>query len=112
MLLLLSTLVKISRSTGLICRELNCWTAGITKKHRKIYERTYPTVLVLPDGSSVNVDYHEPKKIVALPLDLSLLTEAEKKARLEARKPKTRVKLVEDIEDDYDENRYLKFVKR
>uniref|UniRef100_A0A6V7LQX9 39S ribosomal protein L55, mitochondrial n=1 Tax=Bracon brevicornis TaxID=1563983 RepID=A0A6V7LQX9_9HYME len=95
-----------------ISRELNCWTAAITKKHRKIYERTYPTVLIHPDGSSTDVQYHEPLKIIKLPLDLSTLSEAEKKIRLERRKPKTKVKIEEDIEDNFDASKYLKKFKR
>ena len=77
-----------------------------------MYLRTYPVSLVLPDGSSIDIQYHEPRKIIRLPYDISLLSEAERKARIESRKPKTKVKIQEEIEDDFDENRYLKYSNR
>lgn len=108
----LSILSRSIRSNQLTCRELNCWTAAITKKHRKTYERTYPTILVHPDGSSINIQYYEPRKIVVLPLDLSTLSEAERRARIERRKPKTIVKIEEELEDDFDEDRYVNMKRR
>ena len=45
-------------------RNVSSSTAAITKVHRAIYARTYPTILVNPDGSSVNIRYHEPRKII------------------------------------------------
>lgn len=38
--------------------------ATITKIHRQIYARMYPTVVVLSNGASINVRYHEPRKII------------------------------------------------
>lgn len=92
-------------------RNFNCWTAAITKKHRAMYERTYPTTLVLPDGSSIEIEYHEPRKIIILPLNIAELTQEQQKKRLEMRKPKTKVVITEEIEDSFDENRYLNFKK-
>ncbi|CAH4019598.1 unnamed protein product [Pieris brassicae] len=48
----------------------------------------YPTKVVLPNGASINIRYNEPRKIIKLPLDLSLLSDEEKKIRLDRRKPK------------------------
>jgi len=45
-------------------RCLNSNTASITKVHRKMYARLYPTTVVLPDGSSFNIRYYEPRKII------------------------------------------------
>lgn len=45
-------------------RNISSSTAAITKIHRKVYARTYPTVLVQPDGSSITIKYHEPRKII------------------------------------------------
>lgn len=45
-------------------RQLSSSTVAITKIHRAIYQRMYPTALVLPDGSSINIRYHEPRKII------------------------------------------------
>lgn len=47
-----------------------------------------------------------------LPLDLSLLSEEEKKMRLDKRKPKKKVKIVDDIQDDYNAKKYLKYMKK
>lgn len=89
-------------------RPFNCHTAAITKTHRRIYLRTYPTILQCPDGSTINMKYHEPVGVIRLPLDLSTLSEEEKKDRLKKRTPKTKIKIEEEIEDDFDESRYLK----
>lgn len=93
-------------------RCLNSNTAIIAKVHRKMYARLYPTTVVLPDGSSFNIRYYEPRKIIKLPLDLSTLSEAERMARLERRKPKKKVKIEEDIEDDFDARKYVHFLKK
>lgn len=108
---MIASLARIGSSVTGLRRNINCWTAAITKKHRPVYERTYPTTLVLSDGSSIDIEYHEPRKIVVLPLNLAELTEAEQKKRLEIRKPKTRLVITEEIEDNFDENRYLNFNK-
>lgn len=108
---MIASLARIGNSTTALHRYFNCWTAAITKKHRAIYEHTYPTTLVLSDGSSIEIEYHEPRKIIVLPLNMSDLTEEEQKKRLEMRKPKTKVVITEDIEDSFDENRYLNFKK-
>lgn len=43
---------------------------------------------------------------------MSTLTDAEKKIRMEARKPKIVVKIEDDYEDRFDRKRYLRFVKK
>ncbi|XP_014479678.1 PREDICTED: 39S ribosomal protein L55, mitochondrial [Dinoponera quadriceps] len=107
----IASLARIGSSVPAFSRNLNCWTAAITKKHRRIYERTYPTTLVFSDGSSIEIDYHEPRKIIILPLNLAELTEEQQKARFMMRKPKTKIVIDEEIEDSFDENRYLNFKK-
>lgn len=47
-----------------------------------------------------------------LPLDLSLLSEEEKKMRLDKRKPKKKVKIMDDIQDDFNAKKYLKYMKK
>jgi len=108
---MISSLTRIRRHATGLCRNLNCWTAAITKKHRTIYERTYPTQLVFPNGSSINIDYHEPRKILILPINLSELSLEEQKKRLRMRKPKPKIVITEEIEDTFDENRYLNLMK-
>ncbi|XP_044743588.1 39S ribosomal protein L55, mitochondrial [Chrysoperla carnea] len=93
-------------------RNLNAHTASITRTHRLKYANTYPTVVVQPDGSTFNIRYHEPRKIIKLPLDLSTLSEAERRARLEKRKPKKKIKIEEDIDDGFDTKKYLKYMKK
>lgn len=93
-------------------RCLNSNIASITKVHRKMYARLYPTAVILPDGSSISIRYYEPRKIIKLPLDLSTLNEAERMARLERRKPKKKVKIEEDIEDDFDARKYVHLLKK
>jgi large subunit ribosomal protein L55 len=41
-----------------------------------------------------------------------MLTDAERKSRLERRKPKTKIKVVEEIDDQFNANKYLKFMKK
>ncbi|XP_072757993.1 large ribosomal subunit protein mL55 [Anoplolepis gracilipes] len=107
---MIASLARIG-SSAIGQRNLNCWTAAITKKHRKIYERTYPTTLILSDGSSIEIEYHEPRKIVSLPLNIGELTQEQQKRRLKMRKPKTKIVITNEVEDSFDENRYLNFKK-
>ncbi|CAF4777205.1 unnamed protein product [Pieris macdunnoughi] len=93
-------------------RYLNNTVASVTKIHREIYTRMYPTKVVLPNGASINIRYHEPRKIIKLPLDLSLLSDEEKKIRLDRRKPKKKVKIAETIEDNFNAKKYLKYLKK
>lgn len=108
---MIASLGRIGSSATALRRNINCWTAAITKKHRTVYEQTYPTTLVFSDGSSIEIQYHEARKIIVLPLNLAELTEAQQKKRLEMRKPKTRVVITDEIEDSFDENRYLSINK-
>ncbi|XP_012252772.1 39S ribosomal protein L55, mitochondrial [Athalia rosae] len=108
----ISGLRRVSSPLQMVFRKLNCWTGAITKIHRKVYERTYPTVLVQSDGSSINIRYYEPRQIIQLPLDLSTLTEAERKARLAARRPKTMIKIEDELEDTFNPKKYLKYIKK
>lgn len=107
----IASLARIGNSAVAFSRNLNCWTAAITKKHRKVYERMYPTTLVFSDGSSIDIEYYEPRKIILLPLNIAELTEQQQKARLAMRKPKSKIVIAEEIEDSFDENRYLNFKK-
>uniref|UniRef100_A0A2M4AUM5 Putative 39s ribosomal protein l55 mitochondrial n=1 Tax=Anopheles triannulatus TaxID=58253 RepID=A0A2M4AUM5_9DIPT len=98
--------------SGNLVRCISSNSAAIVKVHRSIYARRYPTMMVLPDGATINISYHEPRRIIKLPLDLSLLSEAERKARIEKRKPKQRIRIEDDVEDTFNANKYLKYMKR
>lgn len=120
-------------------RELNCHRASIASIGRTLHVRTYPTLLVQPDGSTIIIRYREPRRIIKvsinvqfvkilfkscplyltiellpikMPLDLSGLSEAERQRRLEMRKPKQKVKIVEEIEDSFDANAYAHLWKK
>lgn len=87
-------------------RNLNCWTAAVTKKHRKLYLNTFPVYLVLPDGSSINIDYEEPRRIITLPLNLDNVSEEERQIRLGKRKTIVKTKIIEEYQDDFDETQF------
>lgn len=72
----------------------------------------FRTVLVNPDGSTYTIRYFEPRAIIALPFDLNTLTEAEKKARLDKRKPKRKIKIEAEVDDKFNANKYLQFIKK
>ncbi|XP_050299328.1 39S ribosomal protein L55, mitochondrial [Anthonomus grandis grandis] len=93
-------------------RCLSCWSAGITRPHRLTYARTYPTLLVQPDGSTYTIRYPEPRRIIKLPLNIWTLTEAQRKERLEKRKPKKKVVIDDDLDDDFNSAKYLKYIKK
>ncbi|XP_032792962.1 39S ribosomal protein L55, mitochondrial [Daphnia magna] len=105
---------KLRSSIPLIIqtRQLNGHRASIASIGRAIYVRTYPTMLVQPDGSTITIRYKEPRGIIKLPVDLSSLSEAERQRRLMLRKPKKKVKIEEDIEDTFDENSYSHLWKK
>ncbi|XP_046960217.1 39S ribosomal protein L55, mitochondrial [Vanessa cardui] len=110
----LKNILYLSPSVFNLCsiRRLNCNVSSITKIHREIYTRMYPTKVVLPNGASINIRYHEPRQIIKLPLDLSTLPEEERKARLEKRKPRRKVKITDSVEDNFNAKKYLKYMKK
>lgn len=93
-------------------RSLSNNVASVTKLHGELYARVYPATVVLADGSSINIRYHEPRKIIKLPLDLSQLSDEDRKIRLERRKPKKKVKIVDDVQDNFSAKKYLKYMKK
>ncbi|KAJ8966634.1 hypothetical protein NQ314_003401 [Rhamnusium bicolor] len=93
-------------------RSLSSLSASITRPHRNTYTRTYPTVVVKPDGSTITVRYPEPRQIIQLPINIWTLSEAERKARIDQRKPKKKIKIEDDLDDSYDSKKYLKYLKK
>ncbi|KAL5283170.1 MRPL55 family protein [Megaselia abdita] len=93
-------------------RYISSATTAVTRIHRTCYARQYPVSVVQSDGSSITIRYQEPRKIIKLPLDLSTLTEVEKKARLDARKPRKLIKIEDEVEDNFNSKKYLKFLKK
>ncbi|XP_065095768.1 large ribosomal subunit protein mL55 [Ochlerotatus camptorhynchus] len=107
-------LVSLARQSMAIasCRFISSSTAAVVKVHRSVYARRYPTMVVLPNGATINVSYHEPRRIIKLPLDLSLLSEAERKARLEKRKPKQVIHVEDEVEDTFNARKYVNFIRK
>ncbi|GAB6031656.1 Mitochondrial ribosomal protein L55 [Chamberlinius hualienensis] len=100
------TNVSYVGSSKVIARSFNSHTASIGKVGRQTYTRLYPTLLVNPDGSTITIRYHLPQRIIKLPIDVSKLSEDELRAQLERRKPKERVVIEEEIEDEFNEANY------
>ncbi|XP_054716605.1 39S ribosomal protein L55, mitochondrial-like [Uloborus diversus] len=85
---------------------LNSNKTCIARIGRDKYCRMYQTTVVNPDGSSFTIRYFEPRKIIRLPLDTSKLSAEELEAHINRRKPKEKVIIEEQIEDNFDLNRY------
>jgi len=47
-----------------------------------------------------------------LPLDMNSISEEERKRRIEARRPKQKVKIIEELNDSFDRTKYLKYFKK
>jgi len=43
---------------------------------------------------------------------MNLITEEERRRRIEARRPKQKVKVIEELEDLFDNSKYLKYFKK
>ncbi|KAE8573973.1 large ribosomal subunit protein mL55 [Halyomorpha halys] len=91
---------------------LSSASAAITRIHRRDYLLQYLTKVVLSDGSSITVRYHEPKQIIHLPLDLSTLSEAEAKARIDKRRPRTKVKIRDEELASFSAKKYINLIKK
>lgn len=65
-----------------------------------MYPRVYKVRLQQPDGSTYTIRYHEPRKLIRLPVDPSSLTEEEKKARMNRLKPEKKIETHEFDEDE------------
>ncbi|XP_068247172.1 large ribosomal subunit protein mL55 [Palaemon carinicauda] len=91
---------------------INCHRTSIARIGRLTYTRMYPTTLVQMDGSTITIRYCEPRQIIKLPMDLTTLTEMERRKWVEARKPKAKIVIDEDIEDDFNIGNYQHLWKK
>jgi len=90
-------------------RQLNANRVAVTKVKRARYQYLYPTTLVQPDGSTIQVKYPEPRVLIRLPLDPETATEAQKRTIQLIRSPKQTLNVVEDTGEVFDPSKYLKF---
>lgn len=72
----------------------------------------FRTLMVNPDGSTFTVRHHDPRAIITLPVDISKLTDAERKVRLERRKPRSKVKIEKEVEDNFKASKYLDYMRK
>ncbi|XP_053322273.1 39S ribosomal protein L55, mitochondrial [Spea bombifrons] len=88
---------------------------SIVRCGRKTYSRTYPVSLIQPDGSTVTIQYREPRRILVMPVDITSLSEEERRARLRRRDQarKSSIKREkEDFGDEFSADEYSKFWKK
>ncbi|KAF5396733.1 39S ribosomal protein L55 mitochondrial [Paragonimus heterotremus] len=86
--------------------------AAISRVKRKIYPRMYPITLVLANGATLQMRYHEPRHILQLPLNLDECSPEERQKRLLRRAPRSRLVLQEEVEDTFDRSQYEFLLKQ
>lgn len=86
-------------------------TAALTRLHRQAYARLYPVLLVKQDGSTIHIRYQEPRRMLAMPLDLDTLSPEDRRARLRKREAQLRHEKEEEPEltDDFNVEHYRQF---
>jgi len=88
-------------------RNFNANRAVVTKIKRTTYCRKYPTLLVQPDGSTITINYHEPREIIKLPVKFEECSpEQQKRIRL-MRQPRGVTKTKEELVTTFDPLKYL-----
>ncbi|XP_034360303.1 large ribosomal subunit protein mL55 [Arvicanthis niloticus] len=89
----------------------DCSRASLTRLRRQAYARLYPVLLVKQDGSTIHIRYREPRRMLAMPLDLDALSPEERKARSRKREAQLQQKREEEPEmvDNFDTERYKQF---
>ncbi|XP_012634036.2 large ribosomal subunit protein mL55 [Microcebus murinus] len=88
--------------------------ASLTRLRRQAYARLYPVLLVKQDGSTIHIRYREPRRMLAMPVDLDTLSPEERRARLRKREAQLQPRKEYEPEpsDDFDAERYRQFWTR
>ncbi|XP_071166073.1 large ribosomal subunit protein mL55-like isoform X1 [Mytilus edulis] len=93
--------------TVMISSRQNSNRTSVCRVKRSIFRQMYPTTLVLPDGATINIRYHEPRRIIKLPLDVETLSEEDRKKRLKRRTKIRKIEVKDDgNEEDFSMNKY------
>uniref|UniRef100_G3RI37 Mitochondrial ribosomal protein L55 n=1 Tax=Gorilla gorilla gorilla TaxID=9595 RepID=G3RI37_GORGO len=109
------------KATGPALRRLHAssWRAdssraSLTRVHRQVYARLYPVLLVKQDGSTIHIRYREPRRMLAMPIDLDTLSPEERRARLRKREAQlqSRKEYEQELSDDLHVERYRQFWTR
>ncbi|KAM9307907.1 large ribosomal subunit protein mL55 [Gastrophryne carolinensis] len=88
--------------------------ACIGRSGRTTYLRNYPLLLVQPDGSTITVHYKEPRRLLTMPIDVTTLSEEERRARqrLRDQAKRSKTKKEKEIYSDINLDEYKKFWKK
>ncbi|XP_066441617.1 large ribosomal subunit protein mL55 [Eleutherodactylus coqui] len=108
----LRSLASCQLHTSAVLQDSN--RACIGRTVRKSFLRSYPVLLVQPDGSTITIRYKEPRRMLIMPVDITTLSEAERKARLRKRNQfkKSGAKKEQNTYEDFKLDEYSQFWKK
>ncbi|XP_075705089.1 large ribosomal subunit protein mL55 [Rhinoderma darwinii] len=88
--------------------------ACVGRSGRTSFLRSFPVLLVQPDGSTLTIQYKEPRRMLIMPLDITTLSEEERKARLRQRNQAKKIgaKKEKVVDDDFNLEEYSQFWKK
>lgn len=91
---------------GFFSVNLNAYRASLGKIRRRKYIKEYETMIMYADGSIAPARTKEPRHFIQFPINLSSLSEDDRRQRLAARKPKAKKIKQETIDDNFDLSQY------